>query len=136
VLFPLHLELAGKRVLVVGAGPVGVRRARAAAACGADVRVVALEAPEDLVLTVERRAFAPEDLDGAWLVRSCTGVVDDEVAELCRTRRTWCVRADDAALSDAWVPAVGRSEEVVVSVTAGRDPRRSVALRDAFLEAL
>jgi hypothetical protein len=34
------------------------------------------------------------------------------------------------------VPAVGRSEEVVVSVTAGRDPRRSVALRDAFLEAL
>jgi hypothetical protein len=31
---------------------------------------------------------------------------------------------------------VGRAEEVVVSVTAGRDPRRSIALRDAFLETL
>lgn len=136
MLFPLHLELAGKHVLVVGAGPVGVRRARAAAACGADVVVVAPEAPADLELPVLRRDFVPEDLDGAWLVLSCTGAVDDEVAELCRARRVWCVRADDAALSDAWVPAVGRSDEVVVSVTAGRDPRRSVALRDAFVASL
>ena len=29
-----------------------------------------------------------------------------------------------------------RVDEVVVSVTAGRDPRRSVALRDAFVESL
>jgi uroporphyrin-III C-methyltransferase/precorrin-2 dehydrogenase/sirohydrochlorin ferrochelatase len=136
VLFPLHLELEGKRVLVVGAGPVGVRRARAAAACGADVLVVAPEAPADLELPVARRHFAPDDLDGAWLVLSCTGVVDDRVAALCHERRTWCVRADDASQSEAWVPAVGRAEEVVVSVTAGRDPRRSVALRDAFLESL
>jgi uroporphyrin-III C-methyltransferase/precorrin-2 dehydrogenase/sirohydrochlorin ferrochelatase len=136
VLFPLHLQLEGKRVLVVGAGPVGVRRARAAAACGADVLVVAPEAPADLGLPVERRPFAPHDLDGAWLVLACTGVVDDQVAALCRDRRTWCVRADDAALSDAWVPAVGRADEVVVSVTTGRDPRRSIALRDAFLETL
>jgi len=136
VLFPLHLQLEGKRVLVVGAGPVGVRRARAAAACGADVLVVAPEAPADLELPVARRLFAPDDLDGAWLVLTCTGVVDDHVAALCHERRTWCVRADDATLSEAWVPAVGRAEEVVVSVTAGRDPRRSIALRDAFLDSL
>jgi uroporphyrin-III C-methyltransferase/precorrin-2 dehydrogenase/sirohydrochlorin ferrochelatase len=129
VLFPLHLELSGKRVLVVGAGPVGVRRARAAAACGADVLVVAPEAPE-LELPLQRRVFVPEDLDGAWLVLACTGVVDDDVARLCQERRIWCVRADDASLSDAWVPAVGRVEDVVVSVTAGRDPRRAVAVRD------
>ncbi|HUR13186.1 MAG TPA: NAD(P)-dependent oxidoreductase [Mycobacteriales bacterium] len=136
MLFPLHLQLEGKRVLVVGAGPVGVRRAQAAAACGADVLVVAPEVPDDLGLRVEHRPFVPADLDGVWLVLSCTGVIDGEVAALCAERRTWCVRADEAALSDAWVPAVGRKDEVVVSVTAGRDPRRSVALRDAFLEKL
>lgn len=136
MLFPLHLELAGKRVLVVGAGPVGVRRARAAAACGAEVVVVAPEAPLDLELPVQPRPFEAADLDGAWLVLTCTGVVDDEVAALCRARQLWCVRADDASLSDAWVPAVGRAEEVVVSVTAGRDPRRSAALRDAFVASL
>ncbi|MDP9181328.1 MAG: bifunctional precorrin-2 dehydrogenase/sirohydrochlorin ferrochelatase [Actinomycetota bacterium] len=136
MLFPLHLDLTGKRVLVVGAGQVGVRRARAAASCGADVLLVAPEAPLDLELTVERRAFRPTDLDGAWLVLSCTGVVDDEVAELCREQRIWCVRADDASVSDAWVPAVGRADDVVLSVTSGRDPRRSVALRDQFIGSL
>jgi uroporphyrin-III C-methyltransferase/precorrin-2 dehydrogenase/sirohydrochlorin ferrochelatase len=130
VLYPLHLDVAGKRVLVVGGGPVAVRRARAAAACGADVLLVAPEAPADPGVRVELRAFSPADLDGAWLVLTCTGVVDDEVAALCRERRIWCVRSDDHRASDAWVPAVARVEEVVVSVTSGRDPRRSVALRD------
>jgi uroporphyrin-III C-methyltransferase/precorrin-2 dehydrogenase/sirohydrochlorin ferrochelatase len=132
VLFPLHLELTGKRVLVVGAGPVGVRRARAAADAGADVLVVAPDAPE-LDVPVQRRPFHDGDLDGAWLVLTCTGTVDAEVAALCRSRGIWCVRADDASQSDAWVPAVGRVDDVVVSVTAGRDPRRAVAIRDHVL---
>jgi uroporphyrin-III C-methyltransferase/precorrin-2 dehydrogenase/sirohydrochlorin ferrochelatase len=132
VLFPLHLDLTGKRVLVVGAGPVGVRRARAVAECGADVLVVAPEAAE-LDLPLALRPFEESDLDGAWLVVTCTGTVDAEVAALCRARGIWCVRADDASQSDAWVPAVGRIEDVVVSVTAGGDPRRAVAVRDHVL---
>lgn len=135
-LYPLHLDLTGKRVLVVGAGPVAVRRARAACAAGAVVDVVALDAPDDLGLPLRRRAFEDADVDGAWLVLSCTGTVDALVAAACRERRVWCVRADDAAASDAWVPAVGQAGEVVVSVTAGRDPKRSVALRDSFVESL
>ena len=133
MLFPLHLDVAGKRVLVVGGGPVAVRRARAAAACGADVRVVAVELSEALNIPVELRAFEPEDLDGAWLVLTCTGTVDDKVAQLCDERRIWCVRSDDHAQSDAWMPAVARIDEVVVSVTSGRNPRRSVAVRDAIV---
>ena len=134
--YPLHLDLTGKRVLVVGAGPVAVRRARAATAAGGAVGVVALSAPDDLGLPVVLRAFEPSDVDGAWLVLSCTGTVDAEVATACRERRVWCVRADDASASDAWVPAVGRAGDVVVSVTSGRDPRRSKALRDGFVESL
>ena len=129
-LFPLHLDLRGKRVLVVGAGPVGARRAHACADAGAAVEVVALDAPEDLGLPVSRRPFVASDVDGAWLVLSCTGVVDDQVADVCASRQVWCVRSDDASLSAAWVPAVGRVDDVVVSVTAGRDPRRAVAIRD------
>ncbi|MGB8651780.1 MAG: uroporphyrinogen-III C-methyltransferase [Mycobacteriales bacterium] len=134
--YPLHLDLRGRRVLVVGAGPVGVRRARAAAACGADVLVVAPDAPEDLELPVERRVFEEPDLDGAWLVHACTGAVDDVVARACEARGVWCVRADDASQSAAWVPAVARVDDVVVSATAGRDPRRAIGLRDAIRLAL
>jgi uroporphyrin-III C-methyltransferase/precorrin-2 dehydrogenase/sirohydrochlorin ferrochelatase len=132
--FPLSLDLAGRRVLVVGGGGVAARRARALTEAGARVHVVAPELaggfPE--VDVVERRTFAAADVDGAWLVVAATGVVDAEVAEACESRRVWCVRSDDAELSAAWVPAVARVDDVVLSVTAGRDPRRAVALRDAL----
>lgn len=120
----------------MGAGPVGVRRARALAACGADVRVVAVEAPADLELPVARRPFAESDVDDCWLVLTCTGAVDDVVAAACEQRHVWCGRSDDAGLSDVWVPAVGRTGDIVVSVTSGRDPRGSVALRDAIVAGL
>lgn len=133
---PLHVDLQGKRVLVVGAGPVGVRRARALAACGADVRVVAVEAPADLELPVARRPFDESDLEGCWLVLTCTGSVDDAVAAACESRQIWCGRSDDADQSAVWVPAVGRTERALISVTSGRDPRASVGLRDAIVAGL
>ncbi|WP_198026022.1 NAD(P)-dependent oxidoreductase, partial [Cellulomonas bogoriensis] len=40
-LYPLALKVAGRAVLVVGAGSVGARRALALVAAGAHVRVVA-----------------------------------------------------------------------------------------------
>ena len=100
------------------------------------MEVVALDAPEDLPHPVQVRAFEPADVEGCWLVMACTGTVDDLIAESAQARGIWCVRADDAALSAAWVPAVARVDDVVVSVGAGRDPRRAVALRDAVQLAL
>ncbi|MDP9496178.1 MAG: SAM-dependent methyltransferase [Actinomycetota bacterium] len=135
--YPLHLDLTGRRVLVVGAGAVAVRRVRALVDAGADVHVVASEVADDLPpVRVDRRAFVPRDVDGAWLVHACTGAVDAEVAAACTSRGVWCVRADDAGASPAWTPAVARVDDVVVSVSAGRDPRRTVALRDALATAL
>ena len=134
---PLHLDLAGRRVLVVGGGPVAVRRTRTLLDAGAAVDVVAPEVSAGLPdVPVARRPFTASDVDGAWLVLACTGVVDDEVARACAERATWCVRADDAAASAAWLPAVVRVDDVAVSVSAGRDPRRAVALRDAVGLAL
>ena len=126
------------------------RRIAALVEAGALVDVVALDVvagdgPEPDVdrldvagcdVPVQRRAFRDDDVDGAWLVHACTGVVDEAVAAACAARGTWCVRADDASVSAAWVPAVARVDDVVLSVTAGRDPRRSVALRDAVALAL
>ena len=118
---PLHLDLTGRRVLVVGGGAVAARRVRALGA--ADVQVVAPDLAAGFPdVPVARRPFTPTDVDGAWLVLACTGVVDDDVATACEQRRIWCVRADDAERSPAWIPAVARVDDVVVSVTAGRDP--------------
>ncbi|MBW3639651.1 MAG: uroporphyrinogen-III C-methyltransferase [Actinobacteria bacterium] len=135
--FPLHLDLAGRRVLVVGGGPVAARRVRGLQSAGAVVEVVSRAIVDGFPdVPVTPRTFVPDDVDGAWLVLACTGVVDDAVAAACAPRRIWCVRADDASLSDAWMPAVARVDDVVVSVTAGRDPRRAMALRDALTLAI
>lgn len=135
-LLPLHLDVRGRRALVVGGGAVARRRSSTLVEAGADVVVVAPEVVDGMPGTVHRRAYEPADLDGAWLVVTATGVVDEQVAADCEARGTWCVRADDASRSAAWLPAVGRVDDVVVSVSAGRDPRRAVGLRDALALAV
>ena len=137
--YPLHLDLAGRRVLVAGGGPVAARRVRGLLDAGADVHVVAPQVCEDLrdlltSVTWEAREAVAADVDDAWLVHTATGDpdVDDALARAAEANRTWCVRADDATRSSAWTPSVVRREEVTVSVTAGGDPGRARALRAAL----
>jgi uroporphyrin-III C-methyltransferase/precorrin-2 dehydrogenase/sirohydrochlorin ferrochelatase len=146
-LLPLHLSLHGRRVLVVGGGPVAARKAAAVLDAGADVLVVAPFACESIVaddraglLTWRCAEYAATDLDGAWLVFAATGepAVDMAVAADAQDRRVFCVRADDATLGSARSAAVVRRDDVLVSVgSAGTaDPRRAVAVRDAIAASL
>src|SRR4051794_26915638 len=79
--YPLLLDVTGRRVLVVGAGTVGTRRARGLVEAGADVVVVApdvADLPDGV--TVHRRRFELSDLDEAWLVHACTSDPDVNAA--------------------------------------------------------
>jgi uroporphyrin-III C-methyltransferase/precorrin-2 dehydrogenase/sirohydrochlorin ferrochelatase len=135
--YPLLLDVAGRRVLVVGAGAVGARRATALADAGALVEVVApivsAELADDDRIAVSRRHYVSADVEGVWLAHACTGddEVDAQVAADAETARVWCVRASSAAASAAWTPAVARVDGLVVAVNAGGDPGRAVAVRDA-----
>src|SRR5947207_16008042 len=117
--------MEGRRAIVVGGGAVAVRRVAGLRAAGADVLVVSPRlspALADLaargLIAARNRGYAPGDLDGAWLVLACTDrpEVNAAVAADAEARRLWCVRADDAAASAAWVPAVGRTGGVTVAV--------------------
>jgi uroporphyrin-III C-methyltransferase/precorrin-2 dehydrogenase/sirohydrochlorin ferrochelatase len=143
--YPLTLDVAGRRTLVVGGGPVAARRAAGLVSAGARVVVVAPFVCEDLRDLIEdgrlewvQRDYESDDLAGAWLVHTATGdrATDDLVAAHAEAERVWCVRADDASLSAAWTPAVARSGSVTVAVTAGGDPRRARSLREAIAVAL
>ncbi|MFN8194644.1 MAG: uroporphyrinogen-III C-methyltransferase [Nocardioidaceae bacterium] len=142
---PLLLDLDGRRVLVVGAGPVTARRLPALVESGADVHVVAPFACEDVWehaargdVTLHLRDVTTADLDGAWLVHTATGdrATDEAVSAAAEERRIWCVRADRAERGTARTPAVTRSGDLVVAVNAGGDPRRAVALRNAIAGGL
>ena len=143
--YPLSLRLGGRRVVVVGGGSVALRRVAGLRAAGADILLVSPQLSPTLddlatrgLITARRRGYEPADLDGAWLVLACTDQpgVNAVVAADAERQRIWCVRADDAAASAAWVPAVGRSGAVTVAVNAGRNPRRAAALRDRLVESV
>jgi uroporphyrin-III C-methyltransferase/precorrin-2 dehydrogenase/sirohydrochlorin ferrochelatase len=171
--YPLTLDLAGRRVVVVGGGPVAARRTSGLLDAGALVEVIAPFVCEDLaaLATEGRITWVPRDFvagdltlkgrrgpeadsssepwpeelpDPAWLVHTATGdpQVDAQVAREADAARIWCVRADAADASSAWTPAVARgaagtvSEGITVAVSAGGDPRRATAVRDAVLAAL
>jgi uroporphyrin-III C-methyltransferase/precorrin-2 dehydrogenase/sirohydrochlorin ferrochelatase len=152
--YPLFLDLSGRRVVVVGGGPVAARRARSLVEAAAHVEVVApwvcedlAEAARDGLVSWHQREYVSGDLvepEPAWLVHTATGDprVDAQVAREAEAARVWCIRADDASASPAWTPAVARgaagspSEGIAVAVTAGADPRRAAAVRDAVLAAL
>ena len=98
--YAVSLPVAGRRVLVVGAGTPGTRRALALVAAGAQVDVVAPTASDDVRraaaegrLTWSARPYRTADLAGAWLVHAATGDgrLDRRVATDAEEARTWCV---------------------------------------------
>ncbi|NMI01796.1 uroporphyrinogen-III C-methyltransferase [Pseudonocardia sp. K10HN5] len=139
------LDLAGRRVVVVGGGQVAQRRVARMIAAGAVVEVVAPEvtpAVEGMASAGElawtERRYTDGDLDGAWYVLACTDdpAVNAAVGAEAERRRVFCVRADDGAAGTAVTPAVGEYDGLTVGVLARGRHRRSAAVRTGLLEAL
>jgi precorrin-2 dehydrogenase/sirohydrochlorin ferrochelatase len=108
--YPVVLDLHGVRVLVVGGGPVAVRKISGLVAAGADVRVVAPQIDEQLderlsaipdarpgriaelrpgriaelrpgrIAELRRRPYETRDLEGARLVVTATGIESVDAA--------------------------------------------------------
>ena len=141
----LGLMLAGRQVLVVGGGAVATRRMATLLDAGADVVLVSpviTPALHSLAgagrLRWLPRRFEPSDVDDAWLVHVAVDdpVAASEVSVAAERRRVFCVRADDRHAATAWTPASTRHGPVTVAVTAGGDPRRAMAVRDAIHDLL
>ena len=141
--YPVFLDLAGVPVLVVGAGPIGVRKAEALQQAGARVRVVATALDEalerDRYDDVRERPFQADDLDGMRLVITATGdaEVDAAVSAAARARGIWTNAADQPVDCEFILPAIARSGRVTVAVsTDGASPALAKALRDRIATML
>lgn len=143
--YPLLLDLTGRKVVVAGGGTVATRRVVDLCRAGAAVTVVAPTVSgriHHLVSTGEvrweAREFAGRDVTGAWLVVAATDVpsVNARAVVAAERNQIFCVRVDSAVAGNARTPAVLRRGPVTVSVNAGDDPLRAVALRDDIGAAL
>ena len=140
-MFPLVAELGGRRVVVVGAGAVGSRKAQQLVDGGAAVTVVAPEVLAALPggTTLITREFRDGDLDDAVLVVSATGRpdVDDAVVAAARVRNVLVNVVDDPRRSSFFFTAVHREGDVVVAVsTEGASPALAAWVRDRAAAAL
>jgi precorrin-2 dehydrogenase / sirohydrochlorin ferrochelatase len=140
--FPVNLELAGRPCLVVGAGPIALRKVRQLLGSGAHVTVIAPEVHEgfaELPVTVHQRHFAPGDVVGQRLVITATGVhdVDQAVFDAADGHGIWVNSADDPQRCTFTLPAVLRRGDVMVTTsTAGTSPALSTWLRNAIADRL
>jgi uroporphyrin-III C-methyltransferase/precorrin-2 dehydrogenase/sirohydrochlorin ferrochelatase len=139
-LLPVFLRLAGRRVVVVGAGPVAAGKLPALLATGASVTVVAPDVHDQIArssVMVHRRAFTPTDLDGAWFVlAAATREVNGAVRAAAEERRVFVNAVDDPASASAYTGGVLRRGGVTIAVsTEGRAPALAGLLREG-LEAL
>ena len=136
-LFPLFLDLAGRRVLLVGGGEVAAGKLTQLLAARAEVRVVAPEVTETIAgsaVRIERRAFTPADLDDVWLViAAATPEVNREVAAAAEARRMFVNAVDDPANATAYLGGVVRRGGVTLAIsTHGAAPGLAGLLREAL----
>jgi uroporphyrin-III C-methyltransferase/precorrin-2 dehydrogenase/sirohydrochlorin ferrochelatase len=136
-LFPLFLKLAGRRVVLVGAGTVATEKLRHLLDADAAVTVVAPDIAPAIAaspVTLVRREFEAGDLDGAWLVVSAAPPeVNRAVSAAAAERRIFVNAVDDPPSASAYAAAVLRRDQLTVAIsTDGAAP----ALAGLFREAL
>jgi uroporphyrin-III C-methyltransferase / precorrin-2 dehydrogenase / sirohydrochlorin ferrochelatase len=136
-LLPVFLNVARRRVVLVGGGRVAAAKLPSLVASGAAVTVVAPEIREEIArspVEVVRRSFAATDLDGTWLVvAAATPMVNGEVARAAAERRIFVNAVDDPANASAFLGGVVRRDGVTIAIsTSGDAPALSGLLREAL----
>ena len=141
--YPVMLELAGRRCVVIGEQAVREGKVEGLIAAGAGhISVIAsrpgrrledLERQHPSIVKVERRAWVPTDLDGAFLViaSDASGAARDRIALEARRRGALVNVMDDVPNCDWAAAAVVRRGDLVLAIaTGGRSPALARRLRE------
>lgn len=137
---PVFLDVKGRACVVLGAGPVGTRKAAMLASAGARVLVVAPRPiPEAVALAqrepavrLEQREYREGDLAGAWLAYAATGVpeVQDRIVREAERERVWLNAVDEPERCSFVTPAVVSRGPITIAIgTGGASPALAGAIR-------
>jgi siroheme synthase-like protein len=140
-MLPIMVDLRDRPCLVVGGGPVGLRRAGTLLEAGAAVSLVCLEAPPDRIadrLRWRTEPYCPELLDGISLVvAAATPAVNAQVVADARARGVWTNSATEPEAGDFTFPAVAVQGRIRIAVsTGGGSPGLAAFICDRLGESL
>ncbi len=137
--YPIFLELSGRRVVVIGGGPVAARKAQVLLAAGARLVVVAERIDEMLtVLCRDKSAeiikskYAKSYLGEAVLVVAATNnnELNKQIYRDCQELEVLCTVVDVPELCDFFVPAVVKRGDLQIAIgTEGQCPAYAGHLR-------
>lgn len=138
--FPLFLDLAGRRAVVLGGGTVGLRRAEALAQFGAEVTVIAPRLVRELpgVRHLARR-YQAGDLAGAFLAVAATDdpAVNAAAGREAQERGVLFNRSDCPEACGFFFPAICEGGGLTAGVVGdGSDHRRTAAAAKRIRETL
>lgn len=138
-MYPVSLDITGKRCVVVGGGSVATRKVHGLLQAGGQVRVISPEAGEDIKsLAVKRqiewmqKPFAAADVEGAFLVFAATDnpAVQAQVVQAAHVCGVLVNVADGPGQCDFQVPAVVRRGALAISITTeGTTPAVAAMVR-------
>lgn len=138
-LYPLLLDVRERLIVIIGGGPVAVRKANGLIEAGANrIRVIAPEISLTMPATVQRITdmYRREHLDGAGLVFAATddAEVNDAVVRDAHGMNLLVCRADsdEEHAGDFSTPAIWRQGAVMVGVSAGGSAAVAVKIRDTI----
>ena len=136
--YPIFLELKDKNCLVVGGGPVGIRKALTLEKCGARVKVISerfLQGTDGFsgtsIVFVEKK-YEKKDIAGMFLVFASTNNADlnQEIKKDASASHILCNVADAPEQSDFLVPStVDRGDLIVAISTSGTSPAMAKKIR-------
>jgi uroporphyrin-III C-methyltransferase / precorrin-2 dehydrogenase / sirohydrochlorin ferrochelatase len=143
---PLFLRVAGRRVVVLGAGAIATRKIAELVEAGALVRVVAPNASDEVKglaaagrVAWEARGYQTADLDDAWLAISATNdaAVQRAIFDEAEARRLFVLAIDDPACGSAMSGAVVRRPPFVVAISSSAEvPALTRLVREVIERAL
>jgi uroporphyrin-III C-methyltransferase/precorrin-2 dehydrogenase/sirohydrochlorin ferrochelatase len=136
-LFPAFLKLHGRRVVVIGGGPVAASKLAALRAAGADLVVVAPEVCEAIRtagVAILQKRYEPADLVGAWFVVAAAPPEVNRLVALDAERLHVFVNAvDDPSNASVYLGGVVRRPGVTLAIsTDGAAPALAGLLREAL----
>jgi precorrin-2 dehydrogenase/sirohydrochlorin ferrochelatase len=123
-MLPLLLNLASRRVVVVGGGPVGRRRTEILLSAGASVRLICRE-PRPADLSAPRLEWFVAEYDAAWLdgailvLAAGPPELNEQIVRDARARGLLVNSASDPESSDFQLPATARRGPLCLAVSTG-----------------
>jgi precorrin-2 dehydrogenase/sirohydrochlorin ferrochelatase len=124
--YPIHLDLRGKKVLVVGAGVIAARKVQELLKCGAKITLIAPSLHPDLKKMKDhfkwiKKEYCDEKVSPYFLVIAATNdrLVNDRIWKACEEDAILVNVVDDRKRCNFIATGVARCGDMLISISTG-----------------